>query len=105
MKYGTGDLKGVAVAFAPGGIAMAICAKVGFFENRFLAALSNGRHIDQADFRDMAYALYGAGVQANDVQYEWCAGQRMITAGQQVALCAEIRRLEREYDGRLVAAA
>ncbi len=83
---------------------MAIYAKVTLFQNRFLAALSDGRQIDQADFRKMAYALYGAGVEASDVQYEWRAGERMITAGQQVALYAEIRRLERDYDGTLIAA-
>lgn len=84
---------------------MVIQANVTFFGNDFVATLSDGRRIEHADFHEMAQALHCAGVQANDVQYEWCAGQRMITAGQQVALRAEIRRLEHKFDAGLSIAA
>lgn len=75
---------------------MAIHAVVSFFKKEFVAELSDGRRIGQPDFRKMAQALYCAGVLADDVSFEWRAGQRMITAGQQVALCAEMRQLTRE---------
>lgn len=68
-------------------------ATVSMIENRLVAELSNGRQIDRGDFRAMAEALFRAGVSAHAVQYEWRAGQRMITAGQQVALRAEIAHL------------
>lgn len=83
---------------------MTIQANVAFCQNEFVAALSDGRGIAHADFRKMAQALFSAGVQADAVMYEWNPGQRMITAGQQVALRAEIRRLEREYEGLSIAA-
>lgn len=56
--------------------------------------------MDRGDFRKMADALFHAGVSANDVSYEWGGGRRMITSGQQVALRAEIRRLQLQF-GRL----
>lgn len=83
---------------------MAINATVAFFKNEFVATLSDGRRIEQSDLREMASALHRAGTHANEVEYEWRAGQRMITAGQQVALRAEIRRLEREFHGLSIAA-
>lgn len=73
---------------------MTTCATVAFFKNEFIATLSDGRHIEQPDLRAMAALLANAGVQANTVKFEWHAGQRMITAGQQAALCAELRRLK-----------
>lgn len=76
---------------------MAIQAIVTFFKNEFIAHLSDGKHIEQQDLNEFAEALYRAGVPANAVQYEWNAGQRMITAGQQVALRAAIRRKEHEH--------
>lgn len=75
---------------------MTVGATVGFYQNKFVAELSDGRRIEQPNFRSMAQALVPAGVRADAVQFEWTAGQRMITAGQQVALRAEMRRLERE---------
>ncbi len=75
---------------------MALTATVALFKNAFVAELSDGRHIEQPDWHGMAEALFCAGVGANCVSYEWHNGQRMITAGQQVALRAEIRRLGRE---------
>ncbi|QLQ26145.1 MAG: hypothetical protein HZT41_16000 [Dechloromonas sp.] len=62
----------------------------------FMATLGDGRRIRQCDLRRMAYALFSAGVAASDVRFEWRSGLRMITAGQQVSLTAEIVRLERE---------
>jgi len=62
----------------------------------FMATLGDGRRIRQCDLRRMAYALFSAGVLSRDVRFEWRAGLRMITAGQQVSLTAEIVRLERE---------
>lgn len=75
---------------------MVIYATVSFFKKEFVAELSDGRRVGQPDFRKMAEALFCAGVLADDVSFEWKAGQRMITAGQKVALCAEVRRLARE---------
>lgn len=72
---------------------MATKASVMFFKNEFVADLSDGRQIERHGWRDMALALYQAGVDSGAVEYEWRTGQRMITAGQQVALRAEIRRL------------
>jgi hypothetical protein len=83
---------------------MTICASVAFCKNEFVAVLSDGRQIERSEFRDMAHALHGAGVLAAAVQYEWHAGQRMMTAGQQVALRAEMRRLERIQEEQSVAA-
>lgn len=62
-------------------------------KNEYVALLSDGRRIKQADWHALAEALFCAGVSASHVEFEWHAGQRMITAGQKVALKAEIRRL------------
>ena len=83
---------------------MTIQAKVSLFESKFVAELSDGRQVAQVDFRAMAYALHRAGVQAHDVQFEWSSGRCMITAGQQAALRAEMRRLACEFDGLSLAA-
>jgi len=83
---------------------MAVQANVAFFKNEFIATLSDGRHFEQPGLREMADALYCAGVTANSVQYEWQSGRRMITAGQQVALCAAIRQRERQIIGLGIAA-
>ncbi len=72
---------------------MATKASVVFIKNEFIASLSDGRRIERHDWREMALALFRAGVDGNAVEYEWRSGNRMITAGQQVALRAEIRRL------------
>lgn len=83
---------------------MATTARVSLFKNEFVAVLSDGRRIERQDWRDLAEALSGAGVQASDVEYEWHAGQRMITAGQQVAMRSEIRRWSHYFDGHSNAA-
>ncbi|MDE2442529.1 MAG: hypothetical protein KGP14_16050, partial [Betaproteobacteria bacterium] len=76
---------------------MTTSASIVLFKNEFVATLSDGRHIQRNELREMAAALASEGVHACDVQFEWngSAGQRMITAGQQVAMRAEIRRQER----------
>lgn len=71
-------------------------ATVSLVGDVFFATLGDGRRLRQCDLRRMAYALHSAGVQASDVRFEWRSGLRMITAGQQVSLTAEIMRLERE---------
>ena len=82
-------------------------ASVVLFQNAFIATLSDGRRIETADHGELAASLAHAGVHACDVTFEWngSAGQRMITAGQQVALCAELRRQERLQPKGLAAAA
>lgn len=80
-------------------------ATVALCKNEFIATLSDGRRLEQSDLRAMAALLARAGVQANEVQFEWHAGQRMITAGQQVALCAELRRLKPKDQGPIAIAA
>jgi len=83
---------------------MAIRATVTLVEHTFIAALSDGRQLDRSDMHEMANALFRAGVSADTVRYEWGAGRRMITSGQQVALRAEVQRLERESKGLSIAA-
>jgi hypothetical protein len=83
---------------------MAITASVSLFKNDFVAELSDGRQIERHDWREMAEALFSAGVQANAVEYVWRAGQRMITAGQQVAMRSEIRRQAHRHEGPSIAA-
>lgn len=76
---------------------MTTSATIILFKNEFIATLDDGRRIERNELREMAAALASAGVHACDVAFEWngSAGQRMITAGQQVAMRAEIRRQER----------
>ena len=83
---------------------MALQASIAHFKNQFVAQLNDGRSIEQADFRSMAQALFGVGVVEADISFDWCPGQRMVTAGQQVGMRAEMRRLEREYAALLSAA-
>lgn len=73
---------------------MTISASVVLEKNEFVSELSDGRQFRQSGVQEMAGVLHGAGVLARDVQYEWHPGHRMLTAGQQVALTAEMRRLE-----------
>lgn len=76
---------------------MTIKAIIVLITNEFIAELNDGRQIRQPGFRAMAFALYSAGVAAKNTRFEWRAGHRIMTAGQQVALTAEIIRLEREH--------
>ena len=79
-------------------------ATVSLVGDVFVATLGDGRRIKQFDPRRMAYALFSAGVVSGDVRFEWRAGLRMITAGQQISLTSEIARLERESANLTVAA-
>jgi hypothetical protein len=79
-------------------------ATVSLINDVFVARLGDGRRIKHADLDEMACALSLAGVLASDVRFEWRAGLRMITAGQQVALPAEMRRLQHQICGLTIAA-
>ncbi len=83
---------------------MTINASVVLEKNEFVAELSDGRQIRQSGVREIAGALHRAGVLAQNAQCEWRAGHRMLTAGQQVALNAEMRRLEHLLPGMPMAA-
>lgn len=72
---------------------MALQASIAHFKNQFVAQLTDGRSLEQSDFRTMAKVLHQAGVNEIDISFNWCPGQRMVTAGQQVALRAEMKRL------------
>lgn len=77
---------------------MSICANVVLAAGQLVAELSDGREIRGRDHRDLAVALIRTGVSADALAFQWRAGLCMITAGQQSALCAEVRRLERQPD-------
>lgn len=70
-------------------------ATVLYFRHEFVAELPEGGRISQPDLKSMAQALFEAGVEADRIHYEWRTGSCMITAGQQVALSAEIKRLNK----------
>ena len=78
---------------------MTIRAIIVLLNSEFCATLSDGSVLKRPDFRSMAEALVLAGVRVDDVEYGWTPGQRMITAGQQVGLRAEMRALQRKYWG------
>lgn len=59
-----------------------------------VATLSDGRQMEADTVSDMAKVLHFVGVQAHSVRCEWHAGQRMMTAGQRVALIAALRSQE-----------
>ena len=86
---------------------MTTTASVVLFKNAFIATLSDGRRIETTDLGELAISLAKAGAHACDVTFEWngSTGQRMINAGQQVALCAELRSQERLHPKGLAAAA
>jgi len=83
---------------------MTIQATISLVGEAFFATLGDGRRITQCDLRRMAYALHHVGVASGDVRFEWRAGLRMVTAGQQISLIAEIARLERERSDLTIAA-
>lgn len=86
---------------------MSITANIILIKNEFVATLSDGRRLKKSDLHELADALARVGIHACDVQFEWngSTGQRMITAGQQVAMRAEMRRLEREPPKSIAVAA
>ena len=75
---------------------MANQASIALVRNVFVATLGDGRRIKHSDLNKMAYALFCAGVRSNTIKFEWRAGLRMITAGQQAALSAELSRLAQD---------
>ena len=83
---------------------MAITANIALIQDEFVATLSDGRRLRQSDLILMAELLHKAGVQSDGLTFEWRSGQRMITAGQQSALVAEVRRWERKPKGFTAAA-
>ena len=83
---------------------MASKTSVSLVKNVFVATLGDGRRIKHVDLNKMAYALFHAGVLPSDINFEWRAGLRMITAGQQVSLIAEMTRLKREQPKLTIAA-
>ena len=78
---------------------MTIQANVLLCRNEFIAELSDGRKIEETDLRTFSQALHGAGVLAKDMHCDWRAGHRILTAGQQVAMKAEMRKLEQAAHG------
>lgn len=74
---------------------MTMQAVVVLKKNEFIAELSDGRRLVHGDLVELAVLLNQAGVKAGQACCEWRSGHRMLTAGQQVALDAELRRLEK----------
>ena len=81
---------------------MSIRANVLLCRNEFIAELSDGRKIEDADLLAFSQALHGAGVQSRDMHCNWRAGHRILTAGQQVAMKAALRKLEQAAHGNPV---
>ncbi len=75
---------------------MTIQAIVLLKRSEFLAELGDGRRLAHHELCGLAESMHRAGVLAADMRCEWRSGHRMLTAGQQVALSAEMLRLERE---------
>lgn len=73
---------------------MGISAIVAASEHFFVATLSDGRQMEARTLNELAKVLHFLGVHAEAVRCEWHPGERMMTAGQQVALNAAIRSLE-----------
>jgi hypothetical protein len=80
-----------------GGIEMFISATVGAIGYIYIAKLSDGRIVEEPDLRGLATALNSAGVLSQELTFDWRAGQRMMTAGQQVALHASMRGMEHRH--------
>ena len=49
---------------------MTTTANITLIKNEFIATLSDGRHIERGDLRELAGALAGAGLHACDVSFE-----------------------------------
>ncbi|MCL2523967.1 MAG: hypothetical protein FWF20_01170 [Betaproteobacteria bacterium] len=75
---------------------MAVQAVVLLRKGEFFAELSDGRRLVHGELCGLAESLQQAGVLAVDTRCEWRSGHRMLTAGQQVALQAELCRLEKQ---------
>ena len=86
-------------------VVMTRSACVSLIQTVFVATLSDSRRIEQPDLRKLAYSLSRAGVLAQEVNFEWRPGFRMLTAGQKIGLSSEMRRLEHKGQRDLVIAA
>ena len=73
---------------------MSISVTVVATNDFFIAKSSDGWQMEAHTLSDLAKELHHHGVLAMAVRCQWHPGERMMTAGQQVALNAEIRRLE-----------
>ncbi len=71
-----------------------LSAHVGACHSAFVASLSDGRCIAAASLQNLARELCRSEVLPRCVRFEWRAGERMLTAGEQVALNAELRSLQ-----------
>lgn len=76
---------------------MSLNAKISLWGNRYIADLSDGRKLERQDLFQLAIAIYRTGVGANQIDFEWHGGTRMLTAGSKAALLAEVRELQNEY--------
>lgn len=83
---------------------MTITANVTLDKKYFIAELSNGQHLAESDLKLLAAALQQTGVVAKNLNYDRRDGHRLLTAGQQVALTAAIRQVERRQAGIALAA-
>ena len=72
---------------------MSTVATVTMIDGRYVATLTNGVEISRMVLEELAESLVRAGVPSGCIRFIWSPGHRMITAGQQVALLAEVRRL------------
>lgn len=68
-----------------------LSANVGIGQNTYVATLSDGRSIVTTDMNSLAQMLVSMKVNVRKIGFEWRPGQRMMTAGQQAALAAELR--------------
>lgn len=73
---------------------MQLNANVTINKDVFLAELSDGRQFRERELKEIACELSLAGVVAKGVTGDWRPGCRILTAGQQLALKAEMRRFE-----------
>jgi hypothetical protein len=77
---------------------ISMSANVALAEGQFVAELSDGHEFRYGDEHNLAQALVTAGVPSGALSFRWRAGMCMLTAGKQVALCAEMRRFEQGAD-------
>jgi len=75
---------------------MTVTAHIILHKDGLIADLSDGRRIERPDLHSLASALNQAGIRACHLHFDWRAGSCMMTVGRQVALSAELRRLEQQ---------
>jgi hypothetical protein len=104
VKYATHNCNNSGVRCSEWRLVMTITANVTLDKKNFIAELNNGGHVAESDLRLLAEALQEAGVVAKDITFNRRDGHRLLTAGQQVALAAAIRQVERHPIGAALAA-